>query len=170
MRFSLETLTSVIRTNVRDRPGEFCYNFPISNVLTQMANFPTRFPDCDSHNPSLLDLFLSSDSCVCSAVAFPALINSDHVDVFDSYSIDFFSNSKRDAPFHYTAYGHFRADGLCDHLKDVRLEDIFRFGARVAATELCEWIQVGIDVNIPHRKYQVKPHSSSWFSVAFFCH
>ena len=27
-------------------------------------------------------------------------------------------------------------------------------------------VQVGIDVYIPHRKYQVKPHSSSWFSAA----
>ena len=26
--------------------------------------------------------------------------------------------------------------------------------------------QVGIDVYIPHRKYQVKPHSSPWFSAA----
>ena len=30
----------------------------------------------------------------------------------------------------------------------------------------CEWVQVGIDVYIPHRKYQVKPHSSPWFSAA----
>ena len=30
-----------------DRPGEFCYNFPISNDLTQMVNFPTRIPGCD---------------------------------------------------------------------------------------------------------------------------
>ena len=30
----------------------------------------------------------------------------------------------------------------------------------------CEWFQVGIDVYIPHRKYQVKPHSSPWFSAA----
>ena len=27
-------------------------------------------------------------------------------------------------------------------------------------------VQVGIDVYIPHRKYQVKPHSSPWFSAA----
>ena len=26
---------------------------------------------------------------------------------------------------------------------------------------------VGIDVYIPHQKYQVKPHSSPWFSAAF---
>ena len=39
--------------------------------------------------------------------------------------------------------------------------------ASAAASEFCEWVQVGIDVYIPHRKYQVKPHSSPWFSAAF---
>ena len=41
-----------------------------------------------------------------------------------------------------------------------------KLGASAAASEFCEWVQVGIDVYIPHRKYQVKPHSSPWFSVA----
>ena len=41
-----------------DQPGELCYNFSISNDLTQMVNFPTRIPDCDSHSPALLDSFL----------------------------------------------------------------------------------------------------------------
>ena len=36
-----------------DRPGELCYNFSISNDLTQLVNFPTRLPDCDSHSPAL---------------------------------------------------------------------------------------------------------------------
>ena len=45
-----------------DRPGELCYNFSISNDLTQIVNFPTRIPDCDSHSPALLDFFLSSDA------------------------------------------------------------------------------------------------------------
>ena len=35
-----------------------------------------------------------------------------------------------------------------------------------AASEFCECVQAGIDVYIPHRKYQVKPHSSLWFSTA----
>ena len=39
-------------------------------------------------------------------------------------------------------------------------------GASTAATEFCEWVQVGIDVYIPHRKYQVKAHSCPWFSAA----
>ena len=51
-------------------------------------------------------------------------------------------------------------------MRDVQWEDIFKLGAFAAASEFCEWIQVGIDVYIPHRKYQVKPHSSPWFSAA----
>ena len=43
---------------------------------------------------------------------------------------------------------------------------LFRLGASAAASEFCYWIQVGIDVYIPHRKYQVKSHSSPWFSAA----
>ena len=99
-------------------------------------------------------------------MAFPPLGNSDHVVVSDS--IDFPINSKQDAPFHRVAYDNFRADsdGLRDHLRDVPWEDIFKLSASAAASAFCEWVQVGIDVYIPHRKYQVKPHSSSWFSAA----
>ena len=136
------------------RLGELCYNFSISNDLAEIVNFP------------LLDLFLSSDASICSTMAFPPLGNSDHV--FVSVSIDFPINSKQDTPFHRMAYDYSRADwdGLRDHLRDVPWEDIFRLSASAAASEFCEWVQVGIDVYIPHRKYQVKPHSSPWFSAA----
>ena len=65
-------------------------------------------------------------------MAFPPSRNSDHVVV--SVSIDFPSNSKRDAPFHRIAYDYSLADwdGICDHLRDD------------------PW--VGTDVYIPHRK------------------
>ena len=98
-------------------------------------------------------------------MAFPPLGNSDHVVV--SVSIDFPTNSQQDAPFHRIAYDYSRADwdGLRDHLRDVPWEDIFKLGASAAASEFCEWVQVGIDVYIPHCKYQVKPHSSPWFSA-----
>ena len=39
-------------------------------------------------------------------------------------------------------------DGLCDHLRDVPWENIFKLGASAAASEFCEWVQVGIDVYI----------------------
>ena len=70
-----------------DIPDELCYNFYISNDLTQMVNFPTQIPDCDSNSPTLLDLFLFSNAGICSKMAFPPLGNSDHVVV--SVSIDF---------------------------------------------------------------------------------
>ena len=70
-----------------DRPGELCYNFSIANDLTQMVNFPIHIPDCDSHCLALLYLFISSDTSICSTMAFPPLGNSDHVVV--SVSIDF---------------------------------------------------------------------------------
>ena len=131
-----------------------------------MVNFPTQTPVCDSHSPALLELFLSSDASLCSTMILPPLGNSDHVVVL--VSIDFPSNSQRDAPFHRIAYDYSRADWdrLRDHLRDVPWEDIFKLSASAAASEFCEWVQVGIDVYIPHRKYQVKPHSSPWFSAA----
>ena len=52
-------------------------------------------------------------------------------------------------------------------MRDVLWEDIFKLSASTAASEFCEWFQVRIDVYIPHRKYQVKPHSSPWFSAAY---
>ena len=66
-----------------------------------MVNFPIWIPDCHSHSPALLDLFISSDASICSTMAFHPLENSDHVVV--SVSIDFQTNSKWDAPFHHIA-------------------------------------------------------------------
>ena len=75
-----------------------------------MVSFPTRIPDCDSHSPVLLDLFLSSDASNCSTIAFPRLGDSDHVAI--SVSIDFPTNSQRDAQFHRIAYDYSRADWM----------------------------------------------------------
>ena len=82
---SLETLTSIIRTGLTDRSGELCYNFSVSNDLTQMVNFPTMIPDFDSHSPALLDLLISSDASICSTVALPPLGNFDHVVVLFAF-------------------------------------------------------------------------------------
>ena len=100
-------------------------------------------------------------------MAFPPLGNYDHV--LASVSIDCPTNSQWDAPFHHIAYYYSHAgwDGLHDHLRDVPWEDIFKLGGSAAASKFCKWAQVGIDIYIPHRKYQVKPHLSPWFSAAF---
>ena len=80
--------------------------FISQNDLSQIV---TWILDCDSHNPSLLDLFVSSDVSICSTMDFLPLGNSD---VVVSISIDFASNSKQDAPFQCIAYDYSRADGI----------------------------------------------------------
>ena len=132
-----------------DRPGELCYNFPISNDLTQIVNFPTWIPDCDSHSPALLDFFLSSDTSICSTMAFPPLGNSDHVVV--SVSIDFPINSKQDTLFHRIAYDYSCADWdrLRDHLRDVLWKDIFKLSASAAASGFrLEFMYISLIVSI----------------------
>ena len=47
-----------------------CCNY--SNDLIQTFNFSTLFSDCDSYNPALLDVFISSNPSVCSSVFFPS--------------------------------------------------------------------------------------------------
>ena len=71
-------------------------------------------------------------------MAFPPLGNPDHVVV--SVSIDFPSKSQQDAPFHRIAYDYSQVDwdGLCDHLRDVPREDIFKLGTSAPASEFCE--------------------------------
>ena len=112
-----------------------------------MVNFPTRIPGCDSQSLALLDLFR-----ICSTMAFPPLGSSDHV---VSVSVEFPSNAQPDALFHCIAndYSHAHWDGLHNHLRDVPWEDIFKLSASAAASEFCEWVQVGINVYITHRKY-----------------
>ena len=99
-------------------------------------------------------------------MGFPAVRNSDHVVV--SISIDFPINLKWNASFHRIAYDYSCADWdcLCDHLRDVPWEAIFRLSASATANEFCKWVKVGIDVYILRCKYQVNPHSSPWFSAA----
>ena len=135
-----------------NRSGKLCYDFSISNDLTLMVNFPTRTPNCDSHSPALLDLFLSSDAIICSRMAFRPLENLDHAVV--SVSTGFWSYSQQDALFHCIRYDYSRADwdGLRNHWRDVPWEDIFKLSASAAAaSEFCEWVQVEIDVYTLHK-------------------
>ena len=63
-------------------------------------------------------------------------------------------------------------DGLHDHLRDVPWEDVFGLGALLLLLLLLLVNFVSgfrlelIYIYIPHKKYQVKPHSSPWSSAA----
>ena len=117
-----------------DGSGKLFYKFSISNDFIQMVNFPTQIPDCDSHSLALLDFFLSSDAIICSTMAFSPLGNSEQV--FVSVSIDFPSYSQQDSPFHRIADDYPRVDwdGVCDHLRNLPSEDIFKLSASAAAS------------------------------------
>ena len=53
-----------------NRSHELCCSFSI----TQMVKFPTWNPGCNSHWPALLDLFLFSDTNICSIYnGFPSI-------------------------------------------------------------------------------------------------
>ena len=81
-----------------DRPGELCYNFSISNDLTQMVIFPTQIADCHSHRLFFwISFFL--DASICSTMTFPSLGNTDHIAV--SVSTDIPSNLQQNALFHH---------------------------------------------------------------------
>ena len=88
-------------------------------------------------------------------MAFSSLGNSDHVGF--SVSINFPSNLQRDAPFHRLAYGYSHADwdGLCDHLRVVPWEDIFKLGASAAASEKASspWFSASCAAAIVHRNH-----------------
>ena len=85
--FNIHHLDWLTYSGRNDRPGELCYNFFISNDITEMANFPTWIPGCNFNTFALLDLFPSSDTSICSTMAFHSLGNSDHVLV--RFSFDF---------------------------------------------------------------------------------
>ena len=65
-----------------------------------------------------------------------------------------------------------RADwnGLRHYLRDVPREYIFILDAFAATPECFECFQFGIDLYIPHRKYQVKPHHLHSFACLCYCH
>ena len=157
MFLSLETLTSIIRTGLPILVELINLVNSVITFLSQMTLLRWLTFLRGSQTVILIVLlfwiYFSSDACICSTMAFAPLGNSDQVVV--SVSIDFPTNSQQDAPFYHIAYDYSHADwdGLHDHLRDVPWEDIFKLGASAAATEFCQWVQVGIDVYIPHRKY-----------------
>ena len=141
------------------------YNFSISVNLTQIVNFPTQIPDCDVHSPALLDLFLYSDASICSTVAFPLLGNSDHAIV--SVSIDFPVKSSRMPHFIVWLMTILMLIGLVF----VIIWEMIH--GKISLISVLLLLQVNFVsafrlelMYILHHKYQVKPHSSSWFSTA----
>ena len=134
-----------------DRLGEFCYNFS-QEILLRWLTFLLR------SKTVMLTVLLFWIYLFLLMLVFvlqwlcPPLGNSNHVIV--SVSIGFPSYAQRNVPFHRIAYEYSCADwdDFYDHLRDVPWDDIFKLSPSAAASEFCEWVQVGVDICIPNRK------------------
>ena len=155
-----------LNSNVTDASGIHILNFSLSQSLSQIVSFPTRYPDNSGGNPSLLDLCLVSDPSICSVSPHAPLGSSDHVLV--SVDLTLKSPSSCESPVHRTSYNYQQGDwdSFRDFLRDAPWNSILSSSVDKCASEVISWIQTGIDSFIPHRRYQVKPHSSPWFSPA----
>ena len=139
MFLSLETLTSTIKTGLAilveliDLVNSVISQMTLLRWLTFLLGFQTVILIV-----LLFWIYLSSDTRLCSTKAFFPLGNCDHV--FVSVCIEFPSNPQQDALFHRIAYDYSCTgwDGLCDHLRDVPWEDIFKLGASAAACEFSD--------------------------------
>ena len=69
--FNVDYKDWVTYSDGTDKPYKLYYNFSIPNDLTQIVKSLIRIPECDSHSPALLDLLLSSDANICSAMTSP---------------------------------------------------------------------------------------------------
>ena len=86
-----------------------------------------------------------------------------------SVDVQFVVKFINEHPYHRTIYSYRKADwdGLRDHLRGVPWLDIFKHDATYAAKEITECVEIGIDCYIPHRKFQLKPHSSPSFTPSY---
>ena len=114
-----------------DRPGEFCYNFLSQLTLIRWLIFLLRSLTVT------LTILLFWIYLFLSALVFVLQWLSLH------------RLSVGDAGFHRIAYEYCRVDwdGVCDNLREVPWADIFKLSA---TSEFCEWVQVIIDLYIPH--------------------
>ena len=105
MCLSWETLTSIIKTGL---PTLVKLMVLVSYFIVFLEIFDFEIFDCDSQSSALLDLFISSDTSICSTMASAPLGNSNNV--FFCISIDFLLNSQWGALFHCIAYDYSHAD------------------------------------------------------------
>ena len=157
--------TTWLNSAKTDMAGVRVHNFAITESLTQMVDFETRFPDNPAHTPSCLDLcFASHPDEISSIGPLPQLGKSDHIVLRLSLKLP--SASAHESPYHRVSYNYERGkwDAFRDFLRDLPWDGVFSLPADSCATEIAEWLRIGIEEFIPHRRYQVKPHSVPWFS------
>ena len=123
-------------SGVADRPGEVCYNFSFSDDLTEMVNFPTWIPNCDSHSPALLDFFLLM---LVFVLQWLSLFWEILVMLLSQFPLNFHHVHNGIPVFMALPMTILVLIGtLLDHLRDAPWKDIFKLSASSAASEFYE--------------------------------
>ena len=136
-------------------------SFNIDGVLSINPSANVVFRDFNVHHKNWLTYSAGKDQ--------PGELGYNFSISNDLTQMVYFLTQIQNCDSHSSDYSHADWDGFGDHFRDVPWEDIFKLGASAAANEICKWVSVGIDVNIPHKKYHVKPQSSP-FSCLCSCH
>ena len=161
--FNVHHVDWLVHSRTTDVSGQAAYDFALSHNLSQIVSSPTRVPDRVGDSGYLLDLFLTTNPDYFSHKVSPPLGTSDHcvVTVTGKHI-----SSTPSVPFHRTVYRFSKADwcGFRNFLSQVAVNVIGCNDVHTAAQELSEWLQIGMKAYIPHRTYQMKPHSQPWFS------
>ena len=152
----------LIHSRSTDTAGVAAFNFALCHNFTQLVTSPTRIPDRDSDGSYLLDLFLTSHPDVFQHSIESPLGTSDHCVVSLSTS---FTSSRHEGPYHRTVLRYRDADwdGFRSFIADIPKESLSS-DPTVAAKEISEWIQIGIEAYVPSKTYQVRSVSQPWFT------
>ena len=144
-----------------DQPGEFCYNFSQMTLLRWLT-FLLRSQTVIL-TILLFCIYFFLMLIFCSTMVFPPLFIS-LILLLSQFPLTFHEIHNRMPCFIARLLVLIGAVFMI--LWEIPLECVFKLIASTATNEFCELVQVGIVVYIPHRKYQVKPHSSLWFLAA----
>ena len=162
--FNVHNTEWLVHSRTTDHNGQAAQAFAMSQNLHQLVNCPTRVPDRLSDKGYLLDLFLTSNPDNYHHTVSSPLGSSDHCVVLVSSRTHFFKPS---APFHRTVYRFSKADwcGLRTFLSQVPWNYVLSSYVDTAASDITEWIKIGMKVYIPSRSFQQAPHSQPWFTA-----
>ena len=163
--FNVHNVEWLVHSRATDSSGQAAEAFALSHNLSQIVTSPTRVPDRAGDTGYLLDLFLTSTPENFSHKISSPLGSSDHCVVTVNHKQ---ASSIPSVPFHRTVYRYSAADwcGFRTYLSDASSQKglIITDDVHESAQNLEEVIQNGMKAYIPHRSYQVKPHSQPWFT------
>ena len=77
--FNAHNIELLCHSHTNDDAGLFFQEFAIAQDITQVVDFPARIPDCDDHQPYLVDVFLCSNPDSCTVASHRPLGKSDHM-------------------------------------------------------------------------------------------